>query len=204
MLFFESAHPGLADGSITVTFRRWKRPRAKVGGVYRVGPVDLTVDRIERVPIDRISERDARRAGFADHTALLVFLGPPRADAPADASSSGADRVWRVDFHCGPAAPRPGRSGKLAPAEVDDLRRRLDRLDTNGPTGSTGPWTRSVLELIASRPGVVSTELAAELGCERAAFKADVRKLKRLGLTESLEVGYRLSPKGKALLRRLG
>jgi len=31
-----------------------------------------------------------------------------------------------------------------------------------------------------------------------------VRKLKELGLTESLEVGYRLSPRGRALLERLG
>jgi hypothetical protein len=31
-------------------------------------------------------------------------------------------------------------------------------------------------------------------------FKRDVRKLKELGLTESLEVGYRLSPRGAALL----
>ena len=35
-------------------------------------------------------------------------------------------------------------------------------------------------------------------------FKRDVRRLKELGLTESLEVGYRLSPRGRALLARLG
>ena len=41
-------------------------------------------------------------------------------------------------------------------------------------------------------------------GRERLPFKADVRKLKELGLTESLEVGYRLSPRGRALLARAG
>jgi biotin operon repressor len=51
---------------------------------------------------------------------------------------------------------------------------------------------------------VRAADLAAGLGRERAAFKADVRKLKELGLTESLEVGYRLSPRGRALLGRLG
>jgi hypothetical protein len=35
-----------------------------------------------------------------------------------------------------------------------------------------------------------------------AAFKTDVRKLKGLGLTESLEVGYRLPPRGQAWLER--
>jgi hypothetical protein len=38
------------------------------------------------------------------------------------------------------------------------------------------------------------------MGYDRPAFKLDVRKLKRLGLTESLEVGYRLSPRGRAYL----
>ena len=33
---------------------------------------------------------------------------------------------------------------------------------------------------------------------EIAPFKADVRKLKELGLTESLRIGYRLSPRGRA------
>ena len=51
-----------------------------------------------------------------------------------------------------------------------------------------------MLRLIGDRPGVRAGDLADELGRERLAFKADVRKLKALGLTESLEVGYRLSP----------
>ncbi len=196
MRFYQSAHAGLADGSITVTVRRWKRAQVKVGGVYRVGPVDLTVDRIERVPVERISARDAKRSGFTDLAALLDFLGPPL-DGVTD------EPVWRISFRCAPAAATPKQSGRLTTVEVDDLRRRLARLDANGPTGSSGAWTIAVLRLIAARPGVVSTELAAELGRERPAFKIDVRKLKRLGLTESLEVGYRLSPKGRALLRRL-
>jgi hypothetical protein len=40
------------------------------------------------------------------------------------------------------------------------------------------------------------------VGRERPAFKTDVRKLKRLGLTISLDVGYRLSPRGEAFLGR--
>jgi hypothetical protein len=44
-------------------------------------------------------------------------------------------------------------------------------------------------------------DLAVELGREREPFKIDVRKLKNLGLTTSLEVGYRLSPRGEAYWR---
>ena len=49
-------------------------------------------------------------------------------------------------------------------------------------------------------PPVEFVELAADLGVERPAFKLNVRKLKGLGLTESLGTGYRLSPRGEALL----
>ena len=85
----------------------------------------------------------------------------------------------------------------LDDAEVERLRARLDRLDKNGP------WTQAVLSLIRDNPGVVSTTLAEQHGQERFAFKQNVRKLKELGLTESLEVGYRLSPRGESLLREL-
>ena len=85
--------------------------------------------------------------------------------------------------------------------EVERLEARLDRLDA---ASTTGPWTREVLRLIVEHPGVVSTELAEELGRERQEFKTDVRKLKNLGLTESLQVGYRISPRGQALLDALG
>ena len=45
-------------------------------------------------------------------------------------------------------------------------------------------------------------DLASALGYETAWFKTNVRKLKALGLTESLEVGYRLSPRGRAFLEK--
>ena len=77
---------------------------------------------------------------------------------------------------------------------------RLGRLDK---ASSHGPWTRQALEIIESHPAVVSTVLAAKIGQERAVFKTNIRKLKESGLTESLEVGYRLSPRGKRILGRL-
>ena len=65
------------------------------------------------------------------------------------------------------------------------------------------PWTRPVLQQISQHPAVVSTELAANAGLPRDYFKIRVRRLKALGLTESLEVGYRLSRRGAAYLRWL-
>ena len=57
-----------------------------------------------------------------------------------------------------------------------------------------------MLEVIAARPATRAADLAEQFGRETLPFKTDVRKLKNLGLTESLEVGYRLSPRGTAFL----
>jgi hypothetical protein len=194
MLFTSAAHAGLARGDITRTFRTWKRPQVRLGGRYRAGPVDLIVDKLAQVRLRKLTDDDARRSGFDDRHALVQFL--ERAQPTADES-----KVWRVDFHAVERDPTPSIADdrELSDADVEELARRLDRLDA---ASSTGPWTRQVLALIARRPGVVSTELAADLGRDRASFKVDVRKLKRLGLTISLDVGYRLSPRGEAFLGR--
>jgi len=120
----------------------------------------------------------------------------PAATVPdADRARLGdADPVWKIDFtRVEPVAKRV--------FSLDEIRTRLDRLDR---ASTHGPWTWTTLRLIADQPGVVSTTLAAQVDRERVAFKADVRKLKALGLTESLEIGYRLSPTGTALLREDG
>lgn len=191
MLFTAKAWPGLRDGSITVTFRDWKRSQVKVGGIYRRVPgAALQVDAVSRVRVGSITGADARVAGEADVAALRRRLGSPSDD----------HEVWRVEFHV-VDAPDPRvvlrEEADLSADDVVALTRRLDRLDA---ASAHGPWTRDTLRLIAERPGVVSTALAEHLGRDRPGFKVDVRKLKALGLTESLEVGYRLSPRGRALL----
>ena len=177
-------HDGLRDGSITVTFRNWKRPQAKVGGRYRTGGGDLVVESIEPVRSGAITDADARRAGSVDAAALRREM------------RWGDDlTVLRIAFRREePTIARPAPS-----LDDDEIDRRLDRLDASSPAG---PWTRATLDVIARRPAVRAGDLAAELGRERLSFKADVRKLKRLGLTESLDVGYRLSPRGRAYLDR--
>ena len=62
------------------------------------------------------------------------------------------------------------------------------------------PWTRKTLALISRHPRIAASKLAARVGRETAPFKVDVRKLKRLGLTQSFEVGYEISPRGRAYL----
>ena len=87
---------------------------------------------------------------------------------------------------------------RLTPKDVEAITKKLDRMDA---TSKVGPWTRRTLRLIADQPGVVSTVLARQMGLERYEYKALISKLKTLGLTYSLEVGYSISPRGRAYLR---
>ena len=101
-------------------------------------------------------------------------------------------------------APTPATSWRrphdLSPDEVADIARPPRSASTRPAAAGRGPPT--TLDLIADRPGVRAADLAASVGRETQPFKLDVRKLKGLGLTLSLEVGYRLSPRGEAFRRQ--
>jgi hypothetical protein len=176
----------IRSGDVTLAFRRWERPRVKVGTQMRtaVGLVEVTA--LERVDPAALTDADARAAGARSLDAL-------RAAQPNRAAAGQA--LWRIGLRWAGEDPRRALredTGGLAEVAV-----RLQRVDTRS---AHGPWTRTVLELIGRRPQTLAAELAEELGRERLAFKADVRRLKELGLTESLPVGYQLSPRGRALL----
>jgi hypothetical protein len=87
---------------------------------------------------------------------------------------------------------------KLTEKDVASIGSRLDRMDANS---QVGPWTRRTLQLIAEQPGVVSSVLSRQMGIERYVFKDLVYRLKRLGLTYSLDVGYSISPRGRVFLK---
>lgn len=188
MQFTKDAVAGIVDGSITVTFRGWTRGQAKVGGRYRTWGHLIEVDDVRFVDAADITEAEARLAGASTADAILARLG--------DAIERP---IWRVQFRCIGEDDRIERRNQ---ADLDQDRRsylqsRLDRMDR---ASTTGPWTTKTLRLIATYPGMVSTALARQMNADRPAFKINVRKLKELGLTESLEIGYRLSPLGEAFL----
>jgi hypothetical protein len=192
VLFPAALRPRLADGSVTLAFRRWRRPTVKAGGTLQSPVGVLAIDAVDLVAIEEITRDEALSAGYASVEALLDSLRP---------AAPGQDprAIHRIAFRHVGADPRERlrAQAQLSPDELDDLRMRLARMDARS---ARGPWIRAVLELIRDRPATRAADLAEALGRERLPFKADVRKLKELGLTESLEVGYRLSPRGAALL----
>jgi hypothetical protein len=180
----------IARGEVTLTFRRWKRCQVVAGKTYRTAAGRIVVDAVDEVDPGRITEADAKRAGFSSRAALLGALrGEP--DLP----------TYRIRLHAA-ADPDPRAelavSAALTDEERTEIDRRLERLDR---ASSHGPWTYAVLQAIAAHPGVRAADLAQGFGRETQPFKLDVRKLKNLGLTLSLEVGYTLSPRGESYLR---
>jgi hypothetical protein len=192
VLFRKQFWPGIADGSLTVAVRRWKRPTVKAGGTLRSPAGFLAIDAVEVIDESDLDEELATRAGYASVDALRHELGPQSNDR----------QVYKIEFHRGGTDPRAALrvNDVLSDDDVASIRARLDRLDRVAPR----PWTDATLRAIATQPGVVSTTLAADADIERAVYKANVRKLKALGLTESLEIGYRLSPRGAAFLAKQG
>lgn len=191
MLFRQPLWPGLADGSVTVAFRRWRRPTVRAGGTLRTPAGVLAIDRVDVIAPADITAADAARAGYATVEAVL-------ADLPA-----GNDRrLYRIEFHHAGDDPRIALRERddIAPSDIADILARLDRLDASS---ADGPWTRRTLRLLVDHPAERAADLAELVGLDKPRFKRRVRRLKELGLTESLAVGYRVSPRGRALLEHV-
>lgn len=188
MLFKQEILKKIQGGEVTLAFRRWRRPTVKEGGSLRTSVGVLSIGSVTPIEETGISETDARRAGYESRSELLSTL-----------HERGEGELYRIELRLGGADPRVALREQrvLSRDERDELARRLERLDRSS---HHGPWTRATLELIEKRPAVRAGDLAPVLGQELVTFKRNVRKLKELGLTESLEIGYRLSPRGHALL----
>jgi hypothetical protein len=190
VLFQRHLLDGLADGTITLTFRRWRRPVARPGSWHRSPVGVVAIEAVERVTPPQITENDARRAGFGSRAELL-----------ADLDKFGDGPIHRIALHLAGPDPRVElrQRAEISSDERATLDRRLARYDA---ASRHGPWTATTLALIAEHPGERAEDLAARVGREKLPFKVDVRKLKELGLTESLEVGYCLSPRGNTYLHQ--
>jgi hypothetical protein len=147
---------------------------------------------VDRVPVRSLTAADARRAGAASLAALRQGLDRVHPERP----------VNRIGLrHAGDDPRHALREAVPEAAEIDTIVAWLDRLDRASPTG---PWTRATLLLIDELPATRAPDLAQRVGRDTPAFKQNVRKLKERGLTESLDIGYRLSARGAAVLDHEG
>jgi hypothetical protein len=190
MLFTAATLRGLTQGRVSCTYRRWEVVRPKVGSRFTTSAGVVEVTSITRADEQQLTEREAAEAGFDSVAELLKWC-----------SAKGNGDLYRIGIALAGPDPRIElrRTDNLDAADIATLNAKLDRMDR----AADQAWTRNTLRQIQRLPGVVSTELAAEVGQERRAYKLRVRRLKALGLTESLERGYRLSPRGQAYLAAL-
>ncbi|WP_267550906.1 helix-turn-helix domain-containing protein [Rhizobium rhizogenes] len=188
MLFKAALLNLIADGSVTLAFRHWRRPTVRAGGTLRTAIGVLLIEAVETVRAEDLTEDDARRSGFVSRDALLKSVVP-----------RGEGALYRIAF---------SRLGD-DPREALRLEDCLDDIDLADLTGSLArldrdrPWTVAVLRLIGLQDGTTAGEIAAAIGLEKPVVKRRIRQLKELGLTESLSSGYRLSPRGRAVLPSL-
>jgi hypothetical protein len=179
---------GIANGSITLVLRRWDAPRAKPGGTQRTVAGTIRIDDVTEYPAGyRVTAAQARAAGYPNAKTAQKEL---------DRRPAKHTYVMAVSYLAPDERPDLAADNRLSDADVDAITARLDRWDA-----ATAPWTRRYLEMIRANEAVRAPDLAAREGLDVPRFKRRVRQLKGLGLTISLDVGYRLSPRGKAFLR---
>lgn len=189
MLIKRSILEGIQGGRITLAFRRWKRPTVKAGGQLRTRVGVLEILSVREVSSESITEEQAAASGAASCADLR------------DQLHSREGQVYEIRLRYAGEDPRIAlRERSVTLDEWEGLRSRLERMDRRS---TDGPWTQRTLELISSHPGVRAVDIAASIGSEKKPFKARVRRLKELGLTESLKIGYRLSPRGESVLHLL-
>ena len=188
MLLNRDTAEGIANGSITVVLRRWDAPRAKPGGTQRTVVGTIRIDDVAQYPGSyRVPAAQARAAGYPDAKSAQKEL---------DRRPAKHTYVIAVSYLAPDERPNLAADDGLSAADVEAITARLTRWDA-----ATEPWTRPYLEMIGANEAVRAPDLAARVGLDVPRFKRRVRQLKGLGLTISLDVGYRLSPRGRAYLR---
>jgi hypothetical protein len=183
MLFRHDILQGIAEGRVTLAFRRWRRAPPADGSSLRSPVGVLCLDRVTVVDEDDITMEDVRCTGMSPDELR--------------ASIAGEGTLLRIELRLAGDDPRIALRERLSEhAELGAIVAGLARIDAACAT----PWTTRYLQLIADQPGIVSRALAPQVDADVPPYKRRVRRLKELGLTESLEVGYRLSPRGRAVL----
>ena len=188
MLLNRATAEGIANGSVTLVLRRWGTARAKPGGTQRTVAGTIRIDDVTEYPGRyRVTAAQARAAGYPDAKTAQEEL---------DHRPARHTYAIAVSYLAPDERPDLAVDDRLSDADVDAITTRLDRWDAVG-----SPWTRQYLQMIGANEAVRAPDLAARVGLDVPRFKRRVRQLKGLGLTISLDVGYRLSPRGRAYLR---
>ena len=190
MLLKNKTIEGIKAGKISLIFRRWKRAGVKKGGTQMTQLGVVGIDDVKVINEDQITDRDAKKAGFKSREELIADLYDRDED------------IYKIKVHWVGEDPRKAlrTNDKLNKKDLDEIVDKLRKLDENSQRGK---WTQMYLQMILDQQNTHAAILAEQIGLDIPHFKPWVRKLKALGLTESLRPGYRLSPRGEKVLQAL-
>jgi hypothetical protein len=191
MLFKTKFLELIRDKKVNVAFRRWSKPTVKEGGTLLTAVGQLSIDSLTEINYKAITDKDLVKAGY-----------DTREELDKELSQKEDGTLYRITFTLAQEDPRIRLRQNVAitPEELGELKKKLEQLNARSKHPD---WTSKVLQLFDKEPGKQAVYYAAKLGYEKAWFKINVRKLKALGLTISLENGYTISPRGKKVLREM-
>ena len=131
---------GIKAGRISLAFRHWRRPTVRSGGRLRTAVGELAVDAVDVVAARKITDIDARHAGFSSRDELIAELRKHRAGS-----------LYRIRLRFAGPDPRVAlkQKTKVPRDELKQIENTLRRLDSNT---NHGPWTIQTLRNIASHP----------------------------------------------------
>lgn len=193
MLIKNKVIDDIKAGKISLIFRRWKKPGVKAGGTQMTQRGVLAIDSVDVVTERKITSEDSVAAGFASKKELLAQMFEREGEVT---------EIYRIAVRFAGEDPRKElrQNAELSDAEIADIFAKLRKLDAGSQRGN---WTQLYLQMIHDQPNIHAAILAEQIGLDIPRFKPWVRKLKALGLTESLRPGYRLSPRGHMVLEEM-
>ncbi len=180
MLLNNKTLDAIKAGEISVVFRVWKRPTVKTGGTLKTRKGVLSIVKVEQIDRSKVTAKDIKNAGLASRDEICEMM------------REGDFYKITVSYK--------GEDPRIA------LRQNVDKKELTivcAKLKSIGDWTAQYLQMIHDQPNIHAQILADSVGIEKLKFKAKVRRLKTLGLTESLRPGYKLSLRGEEVLKLL-
>lgn len=190
MLFKQTHLEGIKAGKVSLAFRRWAKPAVNEGSVIKTSVGLVEIQGIAIITANKITAANAVAAGYASKEALLKEL-----------NSRPEGNIYKIKVRYHSADPRIAlrEQDSFSEEDLSTVREALERLDKYS---KSGPWTKGILEAIKANPGLRAADLAVKTGKEKDWLKLNIRKLKNLGLTISLDPGYKISPRGERFLQQ--
>jgi hypothetical protein len=170
-----------------MAFRKWKRPTVKQGGALNTPIGLLAIDEVSIVT--SVSDFELIQSGYEDRDELQKEL-----------SKSTGNTLFRIKFHLSGEDPHISLRNKtnLSSEELLKLNQKIVRFNNSKIYPG---WATKVLKTIQQNPGESAASISEAVGYEKDWLKPSIRKLKELGLTINLEIGYSISPRGNAYLQ---